>query len=136
MAFSWVAVYKDGGLLHQIDPDTGSERSSERIDRAALSSFVLLDHDGSTKLVQHLDPGHFLIYRRRTERDATGATTVVHLVGWRRIISIGGGEPVICQHVAYAFESDGRVAMAGDWRDDHRWYYPIKLTPAEEVAVE
>lgn len=131
MAFTWAAVYKDGEVFQQFSPDDGSERSSERIDRKRLSSFVLYGHDGKVLFVQNLDPGHRLIYRRRVESVPGSDTLVVHLVGWQKNV---GGENV--QHITYAFEKDGRIILAGKWRDDHRWFYSVAPVAAEEVEVE
>lgn len=136
MAFTWAAIYHDGTVFPQIDPATGSERSSERIDRKRLSSFILYGHDRNPLFVQHFDPGHRLIYRRRVEQEPGGQTLIVHLVGWQETAYARDGTPKDYQHMTYAFENDNKIVMAGKWRAEHRWYYPVQSNPAEEVAVE
>lgn len=135
MAFTWVAVYKDGSLFHQYDQN-GAERSSEHIDRKKLLSFVLYDHDNRPLLTQNLDPGHRLIYRRRVEQSPGGDAIVCHLVGWQQTVYTQDGHPRNVQHISYVFEADRRIVMGGRWRSDHRWFYPVTTVPAEDVAVE
>lgn len=131
MAFTWAAVYQDGEIFHQFNPEDGSERSSERIDRKRLSSLVLYGHDAKVLFVQNLDPGHRLIYRRRMEAMPGDEVLTVHLIGWQKTV---GGENV--QHITYAYEKDNRIIMAGRWQDDHRWHYPIVPVPVEDIEVE
>ena len=131
MAFTWVAVHKDGTLCHQFDPTTGAERSSEHIDRKQLATMVLYGHDNQPILTQHFESGHRLIYRRRVEQEPGGIPIVCHLLGWQKTV---GTENV--QHIAYVFEADGRIVVGGNWRNEHRWFYAPQLVPAEGIEVE
>lgn len=131
MAFTWAALYSDGEIFPQYEHSSGVERSSERVDRSRLRSFMLYGHQGELILTQHYDPGQRMIYRRRTEVDSSGGVVVCHLVGWQRTV---GDQNV--QHVAYVFEADSRIVLGGKWRDGHRWFYEPRPVPAEEAEVQ
>jgi len=131
MAYTWVAVYRDGTTYRQICPETGADRSSEAIDRRQLECLCLYGHGGELVLTQHYEPGQRPIYRRRREYSpGLGIDVVCHLVGWQQTIA---GQNV--QHIAYVFENDGRIIMAGRWQASHPWFYPIVPVEAEKIEV-
>lgn len=116
--YTWVAVYKDGSFLTQRDPSNGRARSSAYIDVTNLAVFALLDRSCKIILVQHMYRGTRLIYRRRNltrhnVRTGRDAHQVVHMVGWQETI----GETNI-QHIAYCFEHDRTVLMAGKFNNE------------------
>lgn len=124
ITLTWRAVYRDGTVVEQYDEKRDPiEVSSEIIDRRNVKTFFIL-HGQVPVLTLHLDEGQNLIYRRRIS--VTGdKREICHLVGWQRIVQ---GETV--QSIAYVFE-DGRIEMAGRFREDHPWFYSIVLTGKE-----
>jgi len=129
---TWTALYRDGSKLHQIDPVTGQETSSERIDRAKLAAICLLDGDRPI-ILQRFTAGQRVIFRRRVElHEQSGRKTVVYLLGWQRTVA---GCNV--QHVSAVFPMPGGWAIENidRWREGHRWFYPIAPVPADSVPV-
>jgi len=128
MHLRWAVKYDDDTVVDQFKD--GKELSYDNLkDRERISSFALWDFETRKPvLTLHLDPGQRLIYRRRCWQHPGDDKPyqVVYLVGWRRTI---GGESV--QSIAYVFE-DGRVELAGRFRDDHPLFDSPKLRPFEE----
>lgn len=122
---TWLAQYNDGSSLPQFNPD-GSENNYADIDRQRLAAFSIVK-DNAPAIVVHLDPGQRLIYRRRVAKHGNGQETVVLLVGWQATVN---GRNV--QSIAYVYP-DASIHMAGEWRDDHPWFYPIQTVPCEEM---
>lgn len=130
MQLRWAARYRDGQVINQFQPD-GTEISYDNLPRRHdIRSFALWDRDTRKPvLTLHLDPGQRLIYRRRCwqRQGEEKPHRVVYLVGWRRTLA---GESV--QAIAYVFEEDGRVELAGRFREDHPVFDSPKLRPFEE----
>ena len=122
MSYDWRATYKNGAVFDQGLDDT---LSVDRLDRKQLDRFELLDGSGDTIVTLHLDTGQRLIYRRRVTKTQGGPDSICHLVGWQRTV---GGQNV--QSIMYAFE-DGRLEMAGQFREDHPWFYAPALRRVE-----
>jgi hypothetical protein len=120
----WVALYSDGSGLCQYNGD-GSENKYADIDRARLTNFALFTDDHRKVVEIHLEPGQRLIYRRRVEHPPGKPKIVVYMVGWQQTIA---GQNV--QSIAYVFP-DGRIEIAGQFREDHRWFYAIEPVPCE-----
>ena len=131
---TWTAFYRDGSKLHQIDPVTGQETSSERIDRSRLAAIALYDDRGLLVLSQHYQPGWRAVFRRRTEIcQQTGQRQVVYLLGWQQTVE---GRNV--QHISAVVQRpDGGtlVQNIGRWQEGHRWLYPIVPVPADSEPV-
>jgi hypothetical protein len=128
-AFTWTANYIDGSKLYQVDPVTGKESSSEHIDRSKVISLDLCC-DGKPFLVQHLESGQRLIYRRRVAQPAGRAPIIVHLIGWQKTIH---GESV--QNINVVFEADGHIESVGRFMDNHPWAYSPTWVAADEQPV-
>ena len=133
--YTWVAIYKDGQVFTQKNPQNGKSRSIAEVSVPKLSAFALLNRQKKVVLVQYMSPGQRLIYRRRTALTQNARTTAAscvscHLVGWQQDIA---GRNV--QHVAYCFE-DGRIQMAGNFRDHDQWMRSIQPHPYEFSAVD
>ena len=128
MPLRWIAVYRDGTSL------ASDDAPSEQIDRGQVVRLALVDAArGYQIVVQHLEPGWRLIYRRRTELRAGQPSLVAHLLGWQQTVA---GRNV--QHVSVVFEDDGggwHVENIGRWREDHPWFYPIAPVPADSNPV-
>ncbi len=128
MGYIWKATYKDGSTFSQYD-ENSREYSYEQIDKSRLESFTLYKEDGATVITLHIDPGQRLIYRRRVEMSPGLSTTLIcHLVGWQENIN---GRNV--QSIAYCFE-DGRIELAGQFRNNHPWFYAPIIHP-EEASI-
>jgi hypothetical protein len=111
--FTWRAYYRDGRIVKQ--HQDGKELSYENLERDQVIGFALFEQQTEQQIFKlHLDPDQKLIYRRRTWMRVGERTEVCHLVGWRRNIN---GESV--QAISYVFQSDGRIEMAGRFRENH-----------------
>jgi hypothetical protein len=111
--FAWKAFYRDGRTINQ--HQDGKELSYDNLDRDQIVGFGLFDKQTKQQVFKlHLDSGQKLIYRRRIWKHVGGGGEVCHLVGWRRNIN---GESV--QAISYVFQSDGRIEMAGRFRESH-----------------
>jgi hypothetical protein len=123
MFYTWRATYKDGTVFDKSKDDA---LSVDRLDRKQLKQFELVNQTGKSLMTLHLDPGQRLIYRMRGDLDrGTGKDLVCHLLGWQQTV---GGQNV--QSILYVFE-DGRIEMAGRFREDHPWFYAPKLRRVE-----
>lgn len=136
MPYGWFAKYKDGTTITQIQD--GKEVSSDLIDRDKVESFVLFDKSSKRIIiVQHIDPGQKLIYRRRVEKptDKKKPIRVCHLVGWRKAVKVADLEE-ISQSIAYCFE-DGKIHLASSFRENgdsdkiESWFYAPVLRDFE-----
>lgn len=128
--YTWIAIYKDMTTLLGRDPQSGKHISAEIINRPALRAFALVNAEGRTVLTQYLEPNMRLIYRRRTAMTQGGTREICHLLGWQQNIN---GRNV--QHISYVFEDDGRIEMAGRFREDNHWFIPIEYVDADLVEV-
>jgi hypothetical protein len=119
MPHAWRAIYKDGTAF---DSSEDRDMSVDRLDRKQIERFELVDGVGHCVARLHLDTGQRLIYRRRVEmaQGSTGAS-VCHLMGWQQTVN---GQNV--QSILYIFE-DGRVEMAGKFREGHPLFYAPEL---------
>jgi hypothetical protein len=122
MFYTWRATYKDGTVF---DASKDHDLSVDRLDRKQLEQFGLVNQSGKSLMTLHLDPGQRLIYRRRVSRPDGAKDSVCHLLGWQQTV---GGQNV--QSILYVFE-DGRIEMAGRFREDHPWFYAPKLRRVE-----
>ena len=86
----------------------------------------VIDDSGNTILELHLEPGQRLIYRRRHAQTIGKPLITVTIVGWQQTIA---GQNV--QSIAYVFE-DGRIELAGRWKEDHPWFYSPQLLSFEK----
>lgn len=119
MPHTWLATYKDGTVF---DSNRDHDLSVDRLDRKQLERFELVDGAGNSIARLHLDPGQRLIYRIRTQMgQGTGKKFVCHLLGWQQTVN---GKSV--QSILYIFE-DGRIEMAGRFREDHPLFYAPAL---------
>lgn len=121
----WRAIYNDGTYLDALEAEGGYQS----IDRLRLVSFQLLKH-GQPYVTVHLGPEQKLIWRKREFLSMTGQHDVVHLVGWQQNIN---GRNI--QSILYVFE-DGRIEMAGAWKDGHALYGPPKLSTVEIGTID
>ena len=121
----WRAIYRDGTVVEQYDEKRDPiEVSSEVLDRKKVMTFFIIQGQVPV-FTLHLDEGQNLIYRRRISVTEYKAK-ICHLVGWQQTVQV---ETV--QSIAYVFE-DGRIEMAGRFREDHPWFYSIVLTDKEK----
>lgn len=130
MRIYWAAKYRDGLTINQFGQDGKEVSTDNLLKREELEAFALWDYETRKPvLTLHLDPGQKLIYRRRCwqRMGEDKPYQVVYLVGWRRTIA---GECV--QSIAYVFEADGRVELAGRFRENHPIFDSPKLRPFEE----
>ena len=119
-----MAAYQDGTTVSYIQ--NGLPVSADIIDRDSVQTFMLFDTNLKKAIItMHIDPGQKLIYRRRTEIHPGKDPIICHLVGWRKTV---GSECM--QSIAYCFE-DGRIEMAGKFKEGHPWFYSPKLRPSE-----
>jgi len=132
---TWEAIY-DGGVksLHQYYSDSVTAHPYTEIDRKRLTHFRLwrlVDRPGGTVdepfFMLMLDEGQRLIWRRRVEMNNRGKKDVVHLAGWQMNVK---GKNV--QSIAYVWESDGTVAVAGKWRPENGLMYSPNIQEYEE----
>jgi hypothetical protein len=134
--FTWAAIYDHADAppsLYQHDPETGVEASGTEIDRARLRALVLSGPDGTPRVEQVFEPGHRVIYRRRTELPAgRGRPVVVFLMGWQRTVRGDDGLPANVQHVAYVSEGSGETIMAGRFDEAHGAFYGIEQAAAAD----
>jgi hypothetical protein len=120
MPYTWRATYKDGTVL---DASKDRDLTVDGLDRKQLERFELVSQAGASLMTLHLDPGQRLIYRRRVMlAQGAGKPSACHLIGWQQTV---GGENV--QSILYVFEDDGRVEMAGRFRENHPFFYPPQL---------
>lgn len=128
LTLTWRALYKDGTVVDQYDEKRDPiEVSSEVIDRKKVKTFFIM-REQVPVLTLHLDEGQNLIYRRRVS--ITGdEKQICHLAGWQHGVGIG---IEIAQSIAYVFE-DGTIEMAGKFRENDPWFYPIVLTDKEKA---
>ena len=123
MTYTWRATYKDGTVF---DASVDQSLSVDRLDRKQLDKFELVSQAGASLMTLHLDPGQRLIYRMRTTMQQSGRkSSVCHLLGWQQTV---GGQNV--QSILYVFE-DGRIEMAGKFKEDHPWFYAPELRRVE-----
>lgn len=133
---SWAVRYKDGSEVSQFSD--GAEISSEKIDRANIWQFKLLDRNGKIIILQEFKPGHMFVYRCRNAMSQDGnQIEVIHIVGWR-VKTLDGH----ISHICYVYESDMRIEM-GDFRTadeqvsaEREWKYPINFRDIDEIAVK
>lgn len=148
--FHWRAVYSDGTELKQVeDPITDEERAqfdelspeareahplrTEKknayadINLKKLARFEMWDWR-ENKRVLHMDfqPGQKLIWRRRTFLKG-GIAEVIHIIGKKQ----KQGNKTI-QAIMVLFESDGRVEVLDNFREDHPFFSKPKLHPHED----
>ena len=117
----WKAVYKDDSSISQKDGFKYTD-----INRDELEFFELYKED---KLVfrLHLEPGRNLVFRRRVSRPLfSDKIEAVYLVGWQMRLSDRN-----IQSISYLFE-DGRIEMAGQFREGTAWFYPVKFLKEED----
>lgn len=113
--YFWIVEYKDGSVVRQHQED-GTIVSSDIINRDLIKSFTLMN--GSDQVIKmYIDDDKKFIYRRRVEKPSGGKETVCHLIGWRKRVS-----DQIIQSIVYVFE-DGAIEFAGNFQDDHPWFY-------------
>lgn len=126
---TWVAVYNGNNTLPQYNED-GIESKYTDIDRDKLERFVLIDSETEqVKLVLNLDSSKKLIYRRRTAIDMhSEKKEVVHIVGYQERIG-----RVTRQGIDFIFESTGHIEVTDGFKEDHRWFYPVRFLPEEEI---
>lgn len=127
--YSWMAIYRDGGYLMQVDPETGVESHSGEIDRSRLSKFVLQGQHGP---VANLDvhDGDLFFYRRRTQQSNSGATQVAHLFGVTNNFDDKASVAFVAQPTeAWIIPT---VELFSGFRPNHPWLYPIEPV-AEEL---
>lgn len=115
----WLAEYDDGTVVKRHNED-GTLVSADSIDRDRVRVFLLMK-DNNCVLKLFLDDRRKLVYRRRVEKTVGGPERACHIVGWRMKV----GDEIV-QSMSYVFE-DGFVEMAGDFQEDHPWFYPPKL---------
>jgi hypothetical protein len=125
---TWKAVYRDGFVLRQIDPD-GQKNVYADIDQERLSAFELWDGD-DCKLVMPFEAGERLIWRRRTAVIPGQGDETVHIVGRRRPVA----EFLEVSSVACIFEADGRIISADSFVPEHEWLYPPSGPQGQEVG--
>ena len=123
MSYTWEATYRDGTIVKQ--HVEGQEISSEQIDRLKVGQISIKNGDVDI-FTLHIDEGKKLIYRRRTEMNSGGYVSVCHVVGWRQKI-----HDVYVQSIIYCFE-DGKIEVAGDFIENHPWFYAPKLREFEQ----
>ncbi len=114
-----VAYYSDGSKLN-----LGEQISYNNLDRKKLSAFALV-RDGKEILKLHLDSGQRLIWRKRTFLSPGKEKIDIHILGWQKTVN---GENI--QSIAYVL-SDGRVEMAGAFREDHPIFGKIQFLKEE-----
>jgi hypothetical protein len=127
----WIAVYADGSILRQHEPD-GTENRYEDIDRKRVSEFHLrLKGKDFTVIAYALDPGQRLIYRKRHSMSGiTGEKNwTIHMVGWQQTVN---GKNVQC--ISWVFP-DGSIINTGRFRENHPVLYGVELLPFEEQEV-
>ncbi len=122
MSYAWRATYKDGSVF---DASKDHDLSVDRLDRKQLGQFELVNGTGRSLMTLHLDPGQRLIYRRRVTMAQGGKPSICHLLGWQQTF---GGQNV--QSILYVFE-DGRIEMAGKFKEGHPWFYAPELRRVE-----
>ena len=123
--FQWVAIYNDGSVLHQIEPD-GTKNAYGDIDRTRLSFFQM--REGEMVIVNiPFEPGQRLIWRRRTEMSPGGGKQeAVHIIGKQETVDGENRQVVIA-----LFESDGHTEVSDRYDEEHPWFFPITLHPHE-----
>lgn len=120
--YNWRATYSDGTTLEQTTPN--GLVSADDIDRRKVVSMTLL-RDSSVVVTLHLDPGQKLIYRKRINKCIGAEDEVCHILGWRQNVN-----SEIVQSICYYFE-DGRIELAGQFRENHPWFYSPTLREFE-----
>lgn len=112
--FKWVAHYKDGSTLEQIQAD-GTKNGYGDVSRPMLESFELIrKHDLSRALLVKFNPGEQLIWRRRVDIVNGRA---VHIVGKRAEDR---------QWIAVLFPDD-TIEFAEKWDESSAWLYQPQL---------
>lgn len=119
---NWTAHYNDGTTLNQYNGD--NENRYQDIDRSKLTCFVL-SNDEKLLFAVHLQPDQRLIYRKRVEKKAGLPDTVIYLAGWQQTVN---GQNI--QSIAYVTEG-GQIHLAGEFKEDHPWFYSPELLPFE-----
>jgi len=127
---TWKAVYENNEELPQFD-ENGKENKYTDIDRGRLKTFEILKNNKPVFCL-HLDKGRRLIFRRRVAKSLlSGEERVVYLVGWQQTIrEPGNPKDVNTQDIAYIFEDDGHIELAGEWQNT-RWFYAPNLIEQE-----
>lgn len=125
----WTAVYKDGTYLPQYNEDD-SENKYGNINRDILERFILVDREtDKVKFALNLDPSKKLIFRRRTAISMQSKVTeIAYIIGWQESVR---GKAV--QNINFYFESTGHIEMIDGFKEDHRWFYPVRFLPEEEI---
>lgn len=124
MSINWIAQYNDGVVLSQFNED-GTENKYSDIDRERLERFVLLDGD-QVRIVLNMDHGKKLIYRRRVAKSVlNNLIDTVHIVGYQEA---GRGQTIL-----FLFESSGHIEVTDGFKEDHKWFYPVRFLPEERV---
>lgn len=121
----WIAKYSDGTELKQVEGDVINRFKD--IDRSRLITFIL-ERGDKPFIVIHLDSNKRLIYRRRVAKSLiSGSEQVVYLVGWQEKV-----EGANKQFLNFLFE-DGHIEIVDRFCDGHKWFYPIKFLPEEQL---
>lgn len=118
----WFVIYRDGTIVHQVDPDTGEKHGYEDIDREQLAAFFLYDWEADRVVIRmNFEPGQKLIWRRRVEMDGSGAVTeVCHIIGK---MEVRDGKKY--EGILGLFSSDERIEVTGRFEENHPWFYPV-----------
>jgi hypothetical protein len=121
---NWTAHYKDGAKFKQYNED-GSENKYQDIKREELIAFSLSE-DNKLILAIHLEQNQRLIYRKRIHKTPGQPDVAITFAGWQMTVN---GKNI--QSIAY-INLDGSIHMAGEWKNDHPWFYEPELLPFEK----
>jgi hypothetical protein len=124
----WVAVYGDGTIVYQVDPETGDKSSYEDIDRDRLAVFSLWEWETQRMVVMmRFSKGQRLIWRRRFELSpGEEITNVCHIIGKQEWVNGKKYEGILG-----FFSDDERIEVAGRFEEGHPWFYPIEKVKGE-----
>lgn len=130
----WVAKYRDGSILTQID--NGKEVSFDSIPRHNLWYVEIIDSKTAVVLAYEFYPGMRPFYRRRTAIVPGQEPVVMHIVGSRTKV----GDQMITQ-ACFISESTLRVDV-GDFRKEGEKklradenHHGITFHPADDLEV-
>lgn len=150
----WVAVYSDGSQICEYD-ENGENNSSEDIDRQRLREFKLIDSKSRTVISQEIVSGQCFFYRRRTAlQTGRDVVEVMHMFGWRRLItpniseeaaSHGNIEKEYLDHLIVLYESDMHVECgcfdsspvdpSANLSGRKSWKYPPNWRDIDEIPA-
>lgn len=107
----WIATYKDGSMVCEYDKQ-GNNISADSIDRKKIKEFKLIDAKGRTVISQDIYAGQCFYYRRRTAlQTGRDVIEIMHMFGWRYLVSNKDEEPRYLEHMCVLYESDMHVEM-------------------------